>query len=81
MPRCPWLLIGKKNLCNRPCRNTYCFLHAFYLRKGVKVPQPCQACGVGTHSYTHLCDRCGAGNVRAMKSYHASLLRNGQMLD
>ncbi len=81
MPKCPWLLIGKKELCNRPCRNFYCSLHAAYLRKGSKLPQPCKICCVGTHSYTQLCERCGAGNVRALNSYYSFLLRNAQKPD
>ncbi|GET63310.1 hypothetical protein GLOIN_2v528075 [Rhizophagus irregularis DAOM 181602=DAOM 197198] len=56
---CNWLLVGKTHFCEKSARDQYCASHAFKIRKGVIIPQPCKGCGRGTKSRVQLCVQCG----------------------
>ncbi|GES94749.1 hypothetical protein GLOIN_2v1709137 [Rhizophagus clarus] len=56
---CSWLLVGKTHFCENSARDQYCASHAFKIRKGVIIPQPCKGCGRGTKSRVQLCVQCG----------------------
>ncbi|RHZ80267.1 hypothetical protein Glove_137g85 [Diversispora epigaea] len=45
--------------CKNPARGEYCASHAFKIRKGLTVSQPCKGCGRGTKSNIQLCVPCG----------------------
>ncbi|PKB98099.1 hypothetical protein RhiirA5_384192 [Rhizophagus irregularis] len=56
---CNWLLVGETRFCKNSTREKYCASHAFKIRKGVIIPQPCKGCGRGTKSSLRLCIPCG----------------------
>ncbi|CAI2186011.1 5452_t:CDS:2, partial [Funneliformis geosporum] len=56
---CNWLLVGETHFCKNSTRDQYCASHAFKIRKGVIIPQPCKGCGQGTKSSVRLCVPCG----------------------
>ncbi|GET03836.1 hypothetical protein GLOIN_2v1709137 [Rhizophagus clarus] len=56
---CNWLLVGETRFCKNSTRDQYCASHAFKIRKGVIIPQPCKGCGRGTKSSVQLCVQCG----------------------
>src|SRR4051812_45969250 len=53
----------------KSARDQYCASHAFKIRKGVIIPQPCKGCGQGTKSSVQLCVQCGQGKERAYIYY------------
>ena len=66
---CNWLLVGETRFCKNSTREQYCASHAFKIRKGVIIPQPCKGCGRGTKSSVRLCVPCGQGKERAYIYY------------
>ena len=66
---CNWLLVGKTHFCEKLARDQYCASHAFKIRKGVIIPQPCKGCGRGTKSSVQLCVQCGQDKERAYIYY------------
>ncbi|RHZ82148.1 hypothetical protein Glove_114g102 [Diversispora epigaea] len=56
---CNWLLVGEVRFCKNPARGEYCASHAYKIRKGLTVSQPCKGCGRGTKSNIQLCVPCG----------------------
>ena len=66
---CNWLLVGETCFCKNSTREQYCASHAFKIRKGVIIPQPCKGCGRGTKSSVRLCVPCGQGKERAYIYY------------
>ncbi|CAI2186936.1 17453_t:CDS:2, partial [Funneliformis geosporum] len=56
---CNWLLVGETRFCKNSTREEYCASHAFKIRKGVIIPQPCKVCGWETKSSVQLCVPCG----------------------
>lgn len=72
---CNWLLVGDVILCKNPAKGQYCASHAFKIRKGVTIPQPCKGCGRGTKSSLQLCVTCGQGRERAYRYYKQKCIR------
>jgi len=66
---CNWLLVGETRFCKNSTREQYCASHAFKIRKGVIIPQPCKGCGRGTKSSVQLCVQCGQGKERVYIYY------------
>ncbi|GET60124.1 hypothetical protein GLOIN_2v1611483 [Rhizophagus irregularis DAOM 181602=DAOM 197198] len=56
---CNWLLVKKTHFCEKSAQDQYCAFHAFKIRKGVIIPQPCKGCERGTKSSVQLCVQCG----------------------
>ncbi|CAG8447063.1 13647_t:CDS:2 [Funneliformis mosseae] len=55
---CNWLLVGEIRFCKNLTQEQYCASHAFKIRKGVIIPQPCKGCKRGTKSSVQLCVQC-----------------------
>lgn len=64
--KCKWLTIQSTQFCSKNCINEYCAIHRSLMRKGRRVPLPCQVCGKGTQSETRKCKHCG-GNYSMQK--------------
>ena len=64
---CPWLKIGKNEICGKSCREEYCKAHRFMIRNGSRIPRPCFNCGIGVRSQIQLCRGCGRERIRSQK--------------
>ena len=64
---CPWLKIGKNEICGKSCREDYCKTHRFMIRNGSRIPRPCFNCGIGVRSQIQLCRSCGRERIRSQK--------------
>ena len=78
---CNWLLVGETRFCKNSTREQYCASHAFKIRKGVIIPQPCKGYGQGTKSSVWLCVPCGQGKERAYIYYKRKKYAGGIGLD
>ncbi|RHZ76064.1 hypothetical protein Glove_207g23 [Diversispora epigaea] len=66
---CNWLLVSEIRFCENQTKEQYCASHAFKIRNGVIIPEPCKGCGRGTKSSVQLCVPCGQGKERAYRYY------------
>ena len=73
---CNWLLVGETRFCKNPAREQYCASHAFKIRKGVIIPQPCKGCSRGTKSGVQLCVPRGQDKERAYIYYKQKYMGN-----
>ena len=64
---CPWLKIGKLEICGKSCREEYCKAHKYCIRKGSRIPRPCLNCGIGVRSQIQVCRGCGREGIRKQR--------------
>ena len=64
---CPWLKIGKREICGKSCREQYCKAHRACIRKGSRTPRPCLICGIGVRSEIQVCRGCRREGMRRKK--------------
>ena len=52
------LLRGLGELCSRPCRGQYCYVHNAHIKKSQKITTLCTECDKPTMSKYSLCTTC-----------------------
>jgi hypothetical protein len=71
---CPWLRIGTNQRCDRRCEAGYCYVHAWAIRQGRKIPTACKFCGKGNQCIVNVCKFCNQSNELGKFYYHQKKL-------
>ena len=59
MRTCSYILLhGSGELCSRPCRGQYCYIHNAFIKASQKITTLCTECSKPTLSKYSLCTRC-----------------------
>ena len=61
---CVWLMRNSKENCGKKCVGVYCGQHNYQIKKGMKMPVPCNSCGAGVLCDYRLCISCGGSKLK-----------------